>query len=174
LKPAGVHRLERAPMRAEHGAAWRWAFALRAGRAWVALRLALALALVCSAFAALPGHAQTADVAAAPSAYSAAYRDCMQRAGGVSADMHACISSESAAQNARLNALYGQLRGSLAAPRQAALQAAQRDWLRFRNSNCGYRKDPRDGSIATLAAGLCLLRMTTERADELQALQPPR
>jgi uncharacterized protein YecT (DUF1311 family) len=137
------------------------------------LRLRDALALACVLAAALPELGQCGDAAASAS-YSAEHTACMQRADGVNADMHACIASESKAQDTRLNAAYRELRASLPVPRQAALQAAQRDWLRFRDSNCSYVNDPQGGSNARLGAGLCVLRMTTERADELRSLQAPR
>ena len=127
--------------------------------------------LVCAGMASATAWAQGAD--ALPST-SVAYRDCMQRAAGVNADMHACIATETKLQDARLNAAYTQLRAAQSPPRRTALTAAQRDWLRFRDSNCGYRNDPQGGSNARLDAALCLLRMTAERADELQTLQPPR
>lgn len=136
------------------------------------LRIRDALSLACAIAAALPGAGRCGEAIAA--SYSAAYNACMQRAGGINAEMHACIATESTAQDARLNTHYRQLRTGLAAPRAAALQVAQRDWLRFRDSNCSYRNDPQAGSNARLDAGLCLLRMTAERADELQTLQPPR
>ena len=54
-----------------------------------------------------------------------------------------------------------------------ALQTAQRDWIRFRGSNCAHCNDPEGGSLARIAVGLCLMRMAAERGDELQALLTP-
>jgi uncharacterized protein YecT (DUF1311 family) len=133
----------------------------------------LRLALVCIATA-LPGLTRAEDSAGTTPTYSAGYDACMQRANGINADMHACIANESKAQDARLNKLYEQLRAELMAARRSALVAAQRDWIRFRDSNCAYRNDPQGGSNARLDAGLCLLRMTAERADELQTLRSPQ
>jgi uncharacterized protein YecT (DUF1311 family) len=62
----------------------------------------------------------------------------------------------------------------LSGERRAALLRAQRDWIRFRDSNCALRLDPAGGTAARLAAGDCRRRMTRERADELQSLLPPR
>ncbi|MBK7664222.1 MAG: DUF1311 domain-containing protein [Sterolibacteriaceae bacterium] len=133
------------------------------------IRRRLRRGLACASLAAVAAAAHGADDA--PWA-SIAYRDCMQAAAGVNADTHACISAEAILQDARLNDAYAQLRAAQPA-RYPALQAAQRDWIRFRDSNCGYRNDPEGGSAARLAAGACLLRMTAERADELQTLLPP-
>ena len=127
--------------------------------------------LVCAGMASATAWAQGAD--ALPST-SVAYRDCMQRAAGVNADMHACIATETKLQDTRLNSTYAQLRAAQSPPRRAALTSSQRDWMRFRDSNCGFRNDPEGGSAARLGAGLCVLRMTAERADELQSLQGPR
>jgi uncharacterized protein YecT (DUF1311 family) len=124
--------------------------------------------------AAVPGVALTEEPGTTVPTYSAEYQSCMQRANGINADMHACIANETKAQDARLNEMYEQLHAELPAPRRFALQAAQREWIRFRDSNCGFRNDPQGGSNARLDAGLCLLRMTAERADELQTLRLPQ
>jgi len=98
----------------------------------------------------------------------------MGRAAGVTAAMHDCIGEDLRSQDERLNATYSVLRNALAAERHAALQRAQRDWIRFRDSNCALRLDKAGGTLAGVAAGDCRRRMTRERADELAALVPPR
>jgi uncharacterized protein YecT (DUF1311 family) len=99
---------------------------------------------------------------------------CMQRAGGVTAAMHDCIAADLRAHDERLNTAYAALRADLAAERRTALLKAQRDWLRFRDSNCALRLDAAGGTLAAVAAGDCRRRMTRDRADELEALRPPR
>lgn len=102
------------------------------------------------------------------------FETCMQRAGGVTADMHACIDADHARADRELNAVYTQLLGALVPARQRALRTAQRDWMRFRDSNCAFRLDPMGGTLAGVAAGECQRRMTRERAAELAALRPQR
>jgi uncharacterized protein YecT (DUF1311 family) len=104
---------------------------------------------------------------------SAAYTQCMEKA-AASADMHACIGTEFAAQDRRLNEAYANLRASFDesadSARRAALTQAQRDWIRFRDSNCAFYRDSGGGTRAGVGAGMCRLRMSAERADELEAL----
>jgi uncharacterized protein YecT (DUF1311 family) len=122
----------------------------------------------------LCGAALWPALAAAQGDAGAAFKACMQRAGGVTASMHGCIGDDLRAQDQRLNAAYGALRNTLSHPRRSELQRAQRDWLRFRDSNCGFRLDPAGGTLAGVAAGDCKRRMTAERADELASLMPQR
>jgi uncharacterized protein YecT (DUF1311 family) len=130
------------------------------------------LAIACAAVAIT---AVTLASATQPeAAYGAQYAQCMQQAGAVNAAMHDCTSDELKQQDRRLNIAYAGLRRNLLAPAQRALQQAQRDWIRFRNSNCAFVDDPEGGTNARLAAGQCRLRMTAQRAQELEAWMSPR
>lgn len=102
------------------------------------------------------------------------FKTCMERAAGVTAAMHDCIGEDLRSQDERLNATYSVLRNALSSERRATLQRAQRDWIRFRDSNCALRLDRGGGTLANIAAGDCKRRMTRERADELASLMPPR
>lgn len=112
--------------------------------------------------------------AAATAADDPPFTACMARAAGVTAAMHGCIGQDLRAHDERLNGNYSVLRNTLAAERRAALQRAQRDWIRFRDSNCALRQNRDGGTLAGVAVGDCKRRMTRERADELAALMPPR
>lgn len=123
------------------------------------------------ALAALPlaGMAaeSTADAGPAPSGQHAA---CMEKAGGVTADMVACITAEYERQDKRLNDAYAAARERVGEARQTALRDVQRAWLRFRDLNCAFVDDPDGGTLARVMANQCMLTMTAARADELAAL----
>lgn len=96
----------------------------------------------------------------------------MDAAGGVTADTIACIGDELGVQDARLNTLYKELGATLTPERKDQLKQVQRDWLRFRDGNCTFYADPDGGTLARVSANECVLRTTTQRADELQNLLP--
>ncbi|TCP11261.1 uncharacterized protein YecT (DUF1311 family) [Crenobacter luteus] len=123
-----------------------------------------AIAAVLLAGLGLAGHA-----AAGPS-YGKPFHACMERAGGVTQAMIECIGEELDRQDARLNRVYRERLSELVPARRALLQSVQRQWLRYRDANCGFYYDPDGGSIARVLAADCRLRMTAERADELDAL----
>ncbi len=108
---------------------------------------------------------------AAETTYSPAYANCMDRAGGVTADMIDCIGGELAHQDARLNTAYKTLASGLTPARRDALRTVQRLWISYRDANCGFYLDPDGGSLARILANECVLRETAERADELELLR---
>lgn len=112
--------------------------------------LILVVALLAPAHAAEPGD-------------SPALQACMTRAGGVTATMLDCIGAEHRVQDARLNAAYRAASRALPATRRASLTAAQRAWIAFRDSECGFVADPDGGSLAHVMGNDCMLRMTAER-----------
>jgi uncharacterized protein YecT (DUF1311 family) len=95
---------------------------------------------------------------------------CMDKAGGVTASMLDCIGAETDRQDARLNAAYKKLMGTLAPGRQASLKSAQRLWIGYRDANCAFRADPDGGTLAGVTAADCVLTMTRDRAQELEGL----
>ncbi|HZX79938.1 MAG TPA: lysozyme inhibitor LprI family protein [Lysobacter sp.] len=107
--------------------------------------------------------------AAADPAYSATHRQCMTRADGVTASMVACITAEYRRVDARLNAAY-RVALRQRPDRRDALVRAERAWLAYRTANCDYYLDPDGGTLARVAANDCVLRMTVERALELEAI----
>lgn len=96
---------------------------------------------------------------------------CMEKAGGVTANMVSCITAEYEREDKRLNDAYAALRGRLAEARHTGLRDAQRAWLSFRDLNCEFRVDPDGGTMARVSANQCMLTMTTDRADELEGLE---
>ena len=115
------------------------------------------------------------SVLAAPAAaqpqLSASFAACMDKSGGVTAEMHACISAEHTRQDQQLNRNYQILMAELIPERKKQLQAAQRLWLQYRDANCQFYLDPDGGTAAGVAAADCVLQMTANRARELAALR---
>jgi uncharacterized protein YecT (DUF1311 family) len=102
--------------------------------------------------------------------YSNAFDSCSTRANGVTADLIDCIGAENARQGKRLNVAYQRASRVLPAPRRPALKAAQRAWVTYRDAACAFELDSDGGSIARIVANNCVLRMTYERADALEAI----
>jgi uncharacterized protein YecT (DUF1311 family) len=129
----------------------------------IGLPAASVAACLCAALAAAP----TTSAAGEDGLYSDRYAACMDAAGGVTFSMIDCMTEELGAQDAALNANYGAAMRALPAERAAALRAAQRLWITFRDANCGFYDDPDGGTVARLEANGCFLRMTAERAVEV-------
>lgn len=114
-----------------------------------------------------------APAAAQPSApqLSASFAACMDKSGGVTAEMHACISAEHTRQDQQLNRNYQALIAEIPPARKKQLQSAQRLWLQYRDANCHFYADPDGGTMAGIAAADCVLQMTAGRARELADLR---
>lgn len=110
-------------------------------------------------------NAETAD---ATVRYSKAFTTCMDGSGGVTFDMVECMNAELTRQDAKLNAEYKVLMKSLSTERKTQLRNAQRAWITYRDENCAFYYDPDGGTMARLEANMCMLRMTAERANELE------
>lgn len=102
------------------------------------------------------------------------YSTCMDKSGGVTSKMNACISSEIKSQDARLNKAYQSLSKSLTSTRKKQLQEVQRTWIKYRDQNCNFYVDPDGGSLARVNGGSCLMETTASRATELENLLPSR
>lgn len=96
------------------------------------------------------------------------YTTCMDKSGGVTTKMHACISTEIKLQDVRLNKSYTSLSTSLNSTRKKQLQNVQRTWMKYRDQNCNFYADPDGGSLARVSGGICLMEMTALRATELE------
>lgn len=102
--------------------------------------------------------------------FSAALDPCLEKAGGVTAKMIDCIGAETTVQDQRLNDAYKQAMVKLTPARQRELQAVQRLWLQFRDANCKFAQDPDGGTMAAVEGTGCVMAMTAERAQELEAI----
>ncbi|HND63988.1 MAG TPA: lysozyme inhibitor LprI family protein [Elusimicrobiota bacterium] len=113
-----------------------------------------------------------AAVAGAADPFSLEYHACMDKAGGVTFDTLHCIADETKRQDARLNAAYQVLMKGLPEPRKTQLRDVQRDWIRYRKSNCDFYLDPDGGTLASVLSADCFLSATAERARELEKFNP--
>jgi uncharacterized protein YecT (DUF1311 family) len=107
------------------------------------------------------------------SPYSSGYAQCQDDSEGVTLEMHECIGKELELQDARLNRAYRVLRSEVSQERRRQLTGVQRAWLQYRDANCDFYADPAGGTAASLSAHACVLRMTAERAVELENLKAP-
>jgi uncharacterized protein YecT (DUF1311 family) len=105
---------------------------------------------------------------AAEPSYTKQFSACMSASDGVTDAMLDCIATETRNQDAMLNATYKVALKATRKPRQPRLQEAQRNWLKFRDSNCGFYADPEHGTSADVAAADCALSMTAAREQELR------
>ncbi|MBV0843652.1 lysozyme inhibitor LprI family protein [Serratia liquefaciens] len=131
-------------------------------------------------FAAAPALA-TAAQAATPNAekdalmkypYSAAYTQCMSKPDLNTPSMAACIETEFKLWDARLNKSYKEALKFKAAPK--AWREAQRNWLKFKDSQCQALVAAPHGSGDALDAASCQLNMTIERTLQLESDNWPR
>jgi uncharacterized protein YecT (DUF1311 family) len=120
------------------------------------------------------GQARAAADVTLEVVFSETWRRCMDRAGGVTAEMIACAGAEAARWDRRLNAAYRALMASPAhAPAtKALLREAQRAWVAFRDRGCAAEGEftAEGGSLSRILAADCALRMTAQRALDLEDL----
>ncbi|MBD9362850.1 lysozyme inhibitor LprI family protein [Methylomonas fluvii] len=111
-------------------------------------------------------------VAAGEAKLSSQYSACMDKSEGVTVSMLDCIADETKLQDDRLNKAYKSALKSIDPARVKALQDAQRAWVKFRDSNCGFYANPDGGTAATISANDCVMSSTAERAQEIESLMP--
>jgi len=112
----------------------------------------------------------TLPIAAADTEMTQEYSICLEKSNGVTVEMINCILAETIRQDARLNENYKRLISKLVTERKSTLIEAQRNWIKFRDTNCGFYADPEGGSAARLASNECILNATAQRAKELRLL----
>ena len=96
----------------------------------------------------------------------------MDKSEGIDPRMLDCIQKEIKLQDNRLNKAYKNLIDSLNPERKKQLQEAQRLWIRFRDINCSFYYDPKEGgTLDRLSANDCFMTMTANRAKELEILK---
>ena len=93
---------------------------------------------------------------------------CMDKSGGVTADVLDCIGAETKRQDARRNKVQKEWMAQLSPARNKELQAAQRAWIKFRDANCNFYADPEGGTMATVSSNDCFMSATASRAKELE------
>jgi uncharacterized protein YecT (DUF1311 family) len=100
---------------------------------------------------------------------SVAYSACMDASNGVTINMVECAVTETKLQDARLNAAYKKAIRTLTGQRGEALKLVQREWIRYRDLNCGFEASG-EGTIARINGSSCMLTMTQQRAGELETI----
>lgn len=83
-----------------------------------------------------------------------------------------CYTERLKAWEPRLAAAYAAALSRTRGPQRSALRAAQRDWRRFRRSNCNFYY-LEAGSIRTIWAAYCDLDLTRRRTVELEEYVQP-
>lgn len=88
----------------------------------------------------------------------------------------ACTENRTKFWDARLNQAYKAVVKMFQDPdmkdRLAPLQAAQREWIKYRDANCFGYYGSEQGTIRQIEVANCLLQMTQDRAIELQGEAP--
>jgi len=71
-----------------------------------------------------------------------------------------------------LNKVYNQLKNKLGTKDQTALVAAQKDWIKFRDSNCKFKcySEGDGGVIANKMYADCRMQLIIDRTKELKKL----
>ena len=82
-----------------------------------------------------------------------------------------CLDGQTGDWDDALNAAYKAAIAEMDGDRAKSFRGVQRQWVQFRDENCGWYADG-PGSIARIEASQCLHDMTKQRAQELQALGP--
>jgi uncharacterized protein YecT (DUF1311 family) len=104
-----------------------------------------------------------------PIHYSNEYNTCMDKSGGVTANMLDCTGAENDKKDKELNQIYHQIMKEADLTHKKQTREAQRAWLKFRDANCA--EDPESGTIAEVNSADCYLDMTTHRIEELKQLR---
>lgn len=96
------------------------------------------------------------------------YDVCMDKSGGVTANMLDCIGAETKRQDVRLNKIYKEVMAQMDDGGKKRLIEAQRAWIKFRDTDVDLYRDPNGGTAATLTGADRYLTMTAQRASELE------
>jgi uncharacterized protein YecT (DUF1311 family) len=87
------------------------------------------------------------------------------------AETTACFISASKTADEQLNKVYVRIREILSADEQSDLQAAQRQWLKFRDANCSAERNLyAGGSAAPMVYAACIEANTRQRTTDLKAM----
>lgn len=85
--------------------------------------------------------------------------------------MNWCVWQKARAADAELNRIYRQYAAQLTPAGQKQLAEAERAWVLFRDSECGFEKSLYGkGSLGPQSEGECVYRLSHQRAVDLQGL----
>jgi uncharacterized protein YecT (DUF1311 family) len=109
--------------------------------------------------------ALVANAEPASDRYGAEYQTCRD---GNTRDIVVCLTTLYKQWDARVDAAYKKLLGMAESPKsRAALEAAQKSWLKYRDDNCEWYETG-EGTIRRLWGSECMRSMTAARALELE------
>ncbi|MBX9403414.1 lysozyme inhibitor LprI family protein [Lysobacter sp. BMK333-48F3] len=97
------------------------------------------------------------------------YSKCAEATDGVTFEIQNCIEQEFVYQDDRLNAAYKRLQTLVPAAEMAVLRDAQRKWIAEKDKACAWDAET-EGQAQRIEANSCALKMTAERAVELEAM----
>ena len=90
-------------------------------------------------------------------------------AGQTQVDMSQQAGAKYKSADRALNATYAKLLAQGSPGGRTRLRTAQRDWLKFRDSDCAARTGSRGGSAYSMMLSLCLATLTEARTKQLKA-----
>jgi len=97
----------------------------------------------------------------------------MNSSGGVTVEIHDCISAEYDRQDTRLNETYKAIMAKLPAAEKIKLRETDRTWLKAVKNRCASAGDDNEGgTLQTLEIADCFLTETAKRADALAKYEP--
>jgi uncharacterized protein YecT (DUF1311 family) len=97
------------------------------------------------------------------------YYECAASNDGSTWDMQSCIEKEFEYQDARLNALYRELRFKLQDAQKVRLRDEERKWLLDKDEACKWNAET-EGQAQRIEANICALKKTAERAGQLEKM----
>lgn len=86
-------------------------------------------------------------------------------------EMNQCAAAEYRNADKALNNAYQQALQQTSGEQKKLLQSAQKQWIRFRDSDCQFQTyQSREGSVNPMNTALCLRTKTEQRTQELLSL----
>ncbi|MFL6591423.1 MAG: lysozyme inhibitor LprI family protein [Luteimonas sp.] len=95
------------------------------------------------------------------------YYECANSSDGSTWNIQSCIEAEFSYQDGRLNHIYRNLQAKLPYAERVVLQDDERHWLAEKQASCRWDAST-DGQAQRIDANVCSLRMTADRADQLE------
>lgn len=101
--------------------------------------------------------------------HAQSYKQCQEKAGGITTELKDCGAAELNRREAMLNKLYKQVQAAVDPGQQAGLRKAEHAWVAFADAECGFRMAPEVGFMdAPLVYYACRLELIARRIEDLQ------
>ncbi|MCJ2011882.1 lysozyme inhibitor LprI family protein [Methylobacterium sp. J-076] len=115
--------------------------------------------------------ATLSSAAVAEQLTSSDHAKCMDKSGGVTAEMLDCDGAEMKRQDKRLNGAYQKLMAKASDMQKAALRESQRLWLAYRKTTCDLiYKFGSGGTLDSISASSCEVDTLAQRVKFLESL----